>query len=127
MIYWLAANLIVVIHLFFVLFVLLGGLLILRWPRLAWIHLPAMAWGALIEFRSWICPLTPLEKYFWKAAGEAGYSGGFINHYLVPLLYPAGLTPATQRMIGFIVLGVNGLIYAWLIYKRRYSRARYSK
>ena len=117
--YWIAANLIVVIHLLFVLFVFLGGFLVLRWNRLAWFHLPVAGWGALIEFRGWICPLTPLEKYFWEEAGEAGYSGGFINHYIIPLIYPAGITPATQRLLGWLVLVVTGAIYTTLIIRKR--------
>jgi hypothetical protein len=84
-----AADLVVLAHLGFILFVILGGLLVLRWPRMAWIHLPAVIWGALIEFAGWICPLTPLENWLREASGTAGYQGGFIEHYLVPIVYPA--------------------------------------
>ena len=95
MIYRALADLVLVVHLGFVLFVVLGGLLVVRWPWLAWLHVPAAVWGVLIEFMGWICPLTPLENSFRVAGGGAGYSGGFIEHYIRPILYPAGLTRRT--------------------------------
>jgi len=111
----LAADALVFLHLLFVLFVVLGGLLVYRWPRWAWLHVPAFAWGAVIEFNNWVCPLTPLEQRFREAAGEQGYSGGFVEHYLLPLLYPEGLTREIQLGLGLFVLGVNALIYGvWL-------------
>ncbi len=85
----LLADGIVVLHFLFIAFVVLGGVLALRWPRLAWVHLPAACWGATIELSGWICPLTPIENRFRQAAGEAGYAGSFIGHYLLPVLYPA--------------------------------------
>ena len=116
----LAADILVVLHLAFVLFVLLGGLLVYRWPRWAWLHVPAFAWGAVIEFNGWICPLTPLEQRFRAAAGEGGYSGGFVEHYLLPMLYPEGLTREIQLGLGLLVLGVNAVVYgAWLWRMRR--------
>ena len=115
MAYGLAADLVLVVHLAFVLFVALGGLLVLGWPRAAWIHLPAAAWGIAIEFAGWICPLTPLENRLRALAGEAAYSGDFIARYLVPVIYPEGLTREAQVAIGLTaLLGNAGLYYvAW--------------
>src|ERR1041384_6550774 len=105
------ADLIVAIHFGFLLFVVLGGLLVLRWPRLLWVHLPAAIWGVLIEFFGWICPLTPLENHLRRLGGEAGYSGGFIQHYIVGVLYPERLTRSTQVILGILVLALNALVY----------------
>ncbi|MBD3221629.1 DUF2784 family protein [bacterium] len=118
----LLADVVLVVHLLFILFVVLGGLVVLRWPRLAWLHLPCWVWGALIEFTGWICPLTPLEVRLRHEAGQAGYSGGFIDHYLVPLVYPPGLTPQWQIVLGVGVLAINGVIYGLLV--RRLWRRR---
>ena len=117
MLYHWLANLVVLIHLGFVLFVILGALLVFRWPRLAYIHLPAAIWGALIEFFGWICPLTPLENHFRRLAGEGGYEGGFIDHYVTSLIYPAGLNRTLQIILGVIVLLMNGICY-WVIVRR---------
>jgi len=111
LIYRALADLILALHLVFVLFVVLGGLLVLRWPRIAWLHIPAAIWGVLIEFTGWICPLTPLENSLRTRGGEAGYSGGFIEHYIQPLLYPAGLTRSTQVVLGSVVLILNLTAY----------------
>jgi hypothetical protein len=108
------AGVVVGLHLAFVLFVVLGGFLVLRWPRLAWLHLPAAVWGALIEFAGWVCPLTPLENQLRRAAGTAEYAGGFVEHYLLPVLYPAGLTRGTQYVLGAAVVGVNAAVYWWV-------------
>ena len=86
------ADAVVVLHVCFVLFVLLGGLLALRWPRLTWVHVPAALWGVVIELGGWICPLTPLENALRQRGGSAGYHGDFVEHYILPVLYPAGLT-----------------------------------
>ena len=115
MIYRALADLVLVVHLTFVLFVVLGGLLVLRWPRAAWFHVPAAIWGVLIEYTGWICPLTPLENSFRARGGEAGYSGGFIEHYIQPLLYPAGLTRGTQIVLGSFVLLLNLSAYGILL------------
>ncbi|MDD0842761.1 DUF2784 domain-containing protein [Pseudomonas sp. Gutcm_11s] len=118
----LAADAVVLVHLLFILFVLGGGLLVLRWPRLALLHLPAAAWGVAVELLHLYCPLTPLENQLRRAAGEAGYAGGFVEHYLIPLIYPAGLTPQIQLWLGALVLVVNLLVYGWLLlrlYRRR--------
>jgi hypothetical protein len=114
----LLADLVVGLHLAFVLFVVLGGLLALRWPRIAWLHLPAVAWGALIEWRGWICPLTPLEMGLRRRAGEAGYEGGFLDHYLIPLLYPPGLTRELQLGLAVGVVLLNAVVYAVVLRRR---------
>ena len=111
MIWGVLAEVVVVLHFCFVLFVLFGGALALRWPKVAWIHLPAAAWGALISFAGWICPLTPLEKWLRRQGGAAGYEGGFVEHYILPVLYPRGLTPGIQVALGVIVVLLNLLIY----------------
>jgi hypothetical protein len=115
----LAADLLVLLHLAFIVFVVLGGLLVWRWWRVVFLHLPASVWGVLLEFNGWQCPLTPLEQQLRVAAGEAGYSGGFIAHYLLPVIYPAGLTPAFQVALGTAALLINLAIYGWLLYKKR--------
>jgi len=112
LIYRVLADLVLLIHLAFVLFVVLGGLFVLRSPRLAWLHIPAAVWGVLIEYTGWICPLTPLENSLRVKGGEAGYSGGFIQHYIQPVLYPAGLTRSTQVVLGSAVLILNLAAYA---------------
>ena len=117
---WLA-DAVLVVHLAFVLFVVFGGLLALRWPRLAWIHVPVALYGAAIEFIGFICPLTPLENALRRRGGEAGYEGGFIEHYITAALYPTGLTREIQIAAGVAVLVLNGVIYGILI--RRRARA----
>jgi len=118
MLYRILADLVVVLHFVFVVFVVLGGLFVLRWPRAAWIHLPAALWGAGIEFLAGICPLTPLENHLRRVGGEAGYSGGFVEHYVLPVLYPAGLTQNVQLVLGTIVVVLNVAIYA-VVWRRR--------
>jgi len=115
---WLADG-VALLHLAFVLFVVLGGFLVLRWPRLAWLHLPAAVWGALIEFGGWICPLTPLENRLRRAAGGSGYEGGFLDRYIFGLLYPEGLTRIHQLVLGVLVLLLNTAIYGYLTWRRR--------
>jgi hypothetical protein len=117
------ADVVLVAHFVFVLFVVLGGLLVLRWPKAAWAHVPAAVWGAAIEFFGWICPLTPLENELRRRAGEAGYSGDFVGRYLLPVLYPDGLTREVQLALGTIVLALNLGIYAAAIQRNRRSRA----
>jgi hypothetical protein len=120
MIYKLLADFVFIAHLAFVLFIVLGGIAVWRVPKLAWLHLPAVAWGALIEFAGWICPLTPWEQSLRRLAGEKGYSGGFVEHYLFPVLYPEGLTREVQIVLGVLVLAINAIAYT-LIYRRRQS------
>jgi hypothetical protein len=113
-----AADGVVVVHLLFILFVVLGGLLVLRWPGLIWLHVPAALWGVLVELMHWPCPLTPLEYSLRVAAGQAGYSGGFVEHYVLPIIYPAELTPQIQVGLGLFVLLLNTLIYGVLFWQR---------
>jgi hypothetical protein len=115
---WLA-DAVLLLHMGFIAFVAVGGFLVLRWPRLTWLHVPAFLWGALVEFTGSTCPLTPLELALRQRAGEAGYTGGFIEHYLTPLIYPGGLTRFTQIVLGALVLLINGVIYARLLARRR--------
>jgi len=113
-----AADGVVLLHFAFVLFVVAGGLLVVRWRWLAWLHLPAAAWGVLVELAGWTCPLTPLENRLRAAAGERAYDAGFVEHYILPLLYPAGLTRDTQLALGVVALVLNLAIYAWMLRRR---------
>jgi hypothetical protein len=121
MLYRLIADILVALHLVFVVFVVLGVLLVLRRPRLAWAHLPCALWGALIEFAGWICPLTPLEIRLRLLGGQAGYTGGFVEHYLLPLLYPQDLTRTVQVLLGSLVLALNAAGYARLWRRRAHD------
>ncbi len=112
------ADAVLVLHLAFIAFVVLGGWLVLRWPRLAWLHLPAVAWGVWISVAGRVCPLTPLENRLRALGGEAGYSGDFIEHYLTSLIYPANLTRGFQVALGLFVLAVNLVAYG-LLWRRR--------
>ncbi|HTS20788.1 MAG TPA: DUF2784 domain-containing protein [Casimicrobiaceae bacterium] len=114
-----AADAVLLVHLIFIAFVALGGLLVLRWPLLAWLHLPAVFWGALVEAMGWICPLTPLEDSLRRAAGGAGYAGDFVEHYLVALIYPDWLTRGTQMLLALLVVGVNALVYGFVVLRMR--------
>lgn len=120
--YRLAADAVVALHLGFVLFVAGGGALALRRPRLAWLHLPAAAWGAGIELAGGVCPLTPLENRLRELGGQAGYPAGFVDHYLLPALYPAGLTRRVEIGLGIAVLLGNAAIYAAVVRRARRRR-----
>ena len=120
MIYRILAEAVLLVHFLFILFVIFGGLLVFRWSKAAWIHLPCLIWGAAIIMAGWICPLTPLENHLRRAAGEQGYDTGFIEHYLLAVVYPGGLTPAVQIVLGLLLLGFNGLVYA--LWVRRIRR-----
>ncbi|HEX7708990.1 MAG TPA: DUF2784 domain-containing protein [Thermoanaerobaculia bacterium] len=109
--YQLAASAIALLHLAFIIFVIAGGLAVLKWPKLMWLHLPAATWGVLIEFFGWYCPLTTWENQLLRQAGRAGYDGGFVAHYIMPVIYPAGLTRGHEIVIGLIVLAVNAVVY----------------
>ena len=124
MAYSLLADLVLAVHLGFVVFVVLGGLLTLRWPRAAWVHVPAALWGAWIELAGGICPLTPLENELRRRAGEGGYTGGFVEHYLVPIVYPAGLTRTTQLLLGVLVILVNAAVYGVVLRRCRADARR---
>ena len=110
-----AADSVVIIHLGFILFVILGGVFIYRCRWLIVLHLPAVIWGSLIEFYGWICPLTPLEKKFRRLAGDVGYGGGFIDQYIMPIIYPAGLTREIQIVLGVAVVLINIVAYAFFL------------
>ncbi|MEJ8810026.1 DUF2784 domain-containing protein [Variovorax ureilyticus] len=114
----LLADAVLLLHGAFILFVLAGGALVWRWPRLAWLHLPAVAWAIWIEVSGGICPLTPLENQFRRAAGLAGFGGGFIEHYLLGAIYPEGLTRGVQIGLGGFALLLNLIVYARLLLRR---------
>ena len=118
------ADTVVLLHLGFILFVVLGGLLALRWPRVAWVHLPAVVWGTLIELTGWICPLTPLENRLRTAAGDPAYTGGFIDRYIMPIVYPNGLTRGMQLVLAAMVIVVNLVIYGTLVFRRHGQSSR---
>lgn len=121
MTYRLLADATVVFHFAFIAFVVLGSALVWRRLAWAWLHVPAIAWVAYIEFTGTLCPLTPLENALRARAGDAGYAGGFVEHYLIPVIYPAGLTPAVQFALGAVVVILNVVAY-WSIW-RRHRRA----
>lgn len=122
MAYRLLADATVLLHVAFVAFVVLGGLLAFRWPKLAWVHIPAAAWGAWVEFAGIVCPLTPLENWFRARGGQAAYTSDFIAHYLMPVLYPAALSRELQWALGGIVLIVNAVVYLALLRRRANAR-----
>ena len=115
MLYRLLADCVVLVHVAFVAFVVLGGFLTWRWRGLAWAHVPCALWGIAIEFGGWVCPLTPLENALRARAGVEGYAGGFVEHYIIPVLYPAGLTRPTQAVLGTVVVVVNLIAYGVLV------------
>lgn len=119
MLYRLLADVTLVAHLLFIGFVVVGGLMALRWSRVAWVHLPSAIWGAWIELAGSICPLTPLENHFRRLGGQAGYEGGFIQHYLIPVIYPAELTREVQIALGGAVVALNLVAYALVLRRRK--------
>ena len=123
----LIAVILVLFHLLFIVFVIFGGFLVLRWRIILWLHIPCAIWGVLIEFAGWICPLTPMENHFRQLAGQAGYTGGFIKHYIIPVIYPTALTREIQYILGFGVIAINLIAYGIVIYriiKNRQERVR---
>ena len=124
MLYGLLADLALLIHLFFVVFVVGGGLLVLKWPRIAWLHIPAATWGAFIELTGWICPLTPLENWLLMQSGEPAYEGDFIAHYVLPLVYPTALTRQMQIILGLLVVLINAGAYGWVLTRTRQMQSR---
>jgi len=121
MTYRIAADFVVVIHFAFIAFVVFGALLVARWGWLVWLHLPAFAWGLIVETTGRLCPVTDIENALRAKAGQSGYPGGFIDHYLLAIIYPAGLTREMQLALALAVFAINALIYAWL-YRRRRNR-----
>jgi hypothetical protein len=124
MLYLFLSDLIVVAHLGFVLFAVLGGLLVLKWKGIAWLHVPALLWAALLELAGWVCPLTPLENWLREKGGGLVYRTGFIEHYILPLLYPAILTRNLQIFLGLLVLGINLGIYGWILWHGRQNQIK---
>jgi hypothetical protein len=124
--YPLLADLVLIVHFAFVVFVLWGGLLVLKWRWIAWLHLPAAVWGTVVEFTGWICPLTPLENRLHEQGGEAPYRSDFIAEHLLPLLYPEDLTHNVQLLLGTGVVVLNAAVYwgLWQMQMRRVSRNR---
>lgn len=119
MIYRIAADLVVLIHFVFIVFVVAGGFLVIRWQKVSLLHIPAVVWGVLIEFTGWICPLTPFENTLRWTGGEAGFSGGFIEKYIVSLIYPDELTRGIQILLGLTVIIINVSIYGYLLWQRK--------
>lgn len=124
--YQLLADLVLIVHLAFVVFALCGGLLVLKWRWVAWLHLPAAIWGTVVEFTGWICPLTPLENWLRAQGGETSYRSDFIAQYLLPVLYPGDLTRDLQLLLGTVVVLLNAAVYWWLwqMQMRGASRSR---
>jgi hypothetical protein len=120
--YGFLADLTVFVHFAFILFVVGGGILVRWWPKLLWAHLAAAAWGAYVSLANRICPLTPLEKWLTRQAGGPGYAGGFMEQHLFWIIYPRGLTPGIQRLLGVGVIVLNAGIYAWLWSRRKRLR-----
>lgn len=115
----LAADLVVVLHVAFVFFAALGGMLVWKWHRVAWLHVPCFLWAAWVELAGWFCPLTPLENLLREQAGVTSYQTGFVEHYLLPALYPEGLTRTIQITLGLLVLIANFVLYLLLIQRSR--------
>ena len=124
MLYVWLADLVLVAHLVFVAFVVLGGLLVLRRPAVAWIHVPCAAWAAFVEFSGLVCPLTPLENALRHAGGASGYAGDFVAHYITAALYPEGLTRSVQIVLGGLIVALNVGVYGLLLARRRRGRAQ---
>ena len=122
MIYRALADLVLVLHLAFIAFVVAGGLLTLRWRWAPLVHLPVALWGVLVEASGRVCPLTPLENALRSAAGTAGYAGGFIEHYLVPTIYPVALSDRVQLLLAGLVVLANALAYSIVWWRRRSVR-----
>ena len=116
--YRLLADFVVVLHMLFIVFAVSGGLIVLKWPKIAYVHIPAVLWGAYIEFSGAICPLTPLEIGWRIAAGQKAYQGDFIERYVLPIIYPHNLTREIQLVLGAILLFINGVAYGWLLLKK---------
>ena len=120
--YQLLADLVVLVHVAFVVFAVFGGLLAARWRRLVWIHLPAVIWAVIVEFFGWVCPLTPLENWLRRRGGQAGYPSDFIAHYILPVLYPEELNREVQITLGALVLLINLSVYTWIFRRKKTTR-----
>ncbi|OGB25807.1 MAG: hypothetical protein A3I66_05405 [Burkholderiales bacterium RIFCSPLOWO2_02_FULL_57_36] len=122
MMYRLLADFVLIIHFAFVVFALLGGLLVLRYRKILWWHIVALCWGVAVQWADWICPLTPLENYFRRIGGESGYAGGFIEHFVLKVLYPENLTLELRYVLGAVLIAVNIAVYLYVIFDRRRRR-----
>ena len=129
MIYSFFADLLVIFHFVFILLVVFGGLFALKWPKVAYLHIPATVWGGLIEIQGWVCPLTPIENRLRQAAGITAYREGFIEHYLIPIIYPTELTREDQLFLGLSVFILNGIIYIWVLLRmlQKFSKQKNMK
>ncbi|MGR5324468.1 DUF2784 domain-containing protein [Vibrio sp. DNB22_17_1] len=124
MIYRMLADLVVILHLLFIIFALIGGVLV-RWRSyMLFIHIPAALWVTVISFKGWICPLTPLENQLRQTAGDEGYPGGFVEHYIIPIIYPVELRFDVQVLLGIAALGINIVIYALVYYRYKLNQGR---
>lgn len=123
MLHLMAANAVLLVHLLFICFVALGALVVTRRPRLALLHVPAAAWGVMVEAMGWYCPLTDLENALLLRAGRSGYEGSFLEHYLLAVVYPEGLTRDAQLVLAAAVLFINGGIYGWMVARRFRNRS----
>jgi hypothetical protein len=121
--YHVLADLVVLVHLAFVLFAVFGGFLAFLWKRCTWVHLPAVLWAVFIEFMGWVCPLTPLENWLREKGGGSGYRAGFVEHHILPILYPDSLTRPSQVVLGAFILGINLGVYGWVLSHRMRMRA----
>ena len=124
MVYQALSNIVLLSHLAFVLFVVLGGFLVLKWKSLAWLHVPAFLWGALIELAGWVCPLTPLENWLREKGSELVYRTDFIEHYILSLLYPTTLKRSSQIFLGLFVFSFNLGLYGWILWRTAQKKAR---
>jgi hypothetical protein len=124
MYHWLA-DAVVLIHLVFVIFVVTGGFLVIKWPKFIYAHIPAAIWGAMVEFFGWICPLTPLENWLRRQAGQATYDVSFVERYVVPLIYPSELTRQHQVFLGILVVAISIVAYAIVIYRWRKNQTAF--
>jgi hypothetical protein len=122
MFYSVLADLIVALHLTFVVFSVIGGLCVFKWRRIAWVHVPAVTWAVINEFTGWVCPLTPVEDWLRAKGGATEYKSGLVEHYILPLIYPSALTRRLQIFLGIIVLGVNAIIYVWIVCRLRKNK-----
>ena len=124
MIYRVLADLVVIIHLLFIVFALMGALLVIWRGFMVFIHIPAAIWVSVISFKGWVCPLTPLENHLRIAAGSEGYTGGFVEHYLIPVIYPANLTLNHQVVLGFIAIAINAGLYSLVFYRYKLRKLK---
>ncbi len=121
------ADATVLVHFAFVIFAVSGGLLVARWPRLVWVHLPAVVWAAWVELAGWMCPLTPLENWLRGEAGDAVYATSFVDHYLLPVLYPSALSRPLQWVLGGSVLGINVAVYTAVLWRHARSSVGWNR